>query len=88
MTKSVQEMKKELFARYYNLEQEVVQAKELQRELKSEFEYHKEHNVNGLDKADVKKIMKAAASKAKQDNLKEKAEELLEVDAMIEELSV
>lgn len=86
MTKSVQEQRKELFARTYNLEQEIVQAKELQKELKSEFTYHRELNTTGLEKEEVARVMKAAQAKAKQDNLKEKAEELLAVDALIEEL--
>ena len=50
MTASVQDMKRDLFNRTYNLEQEVVQAKELQKELKGEFEYHKEMNTSGLEK--------------------------------------
>ena len=75
MTKSVQEQRKELFTRTYNLEQEVVQAKELQKELKGEYTYHRELNTTGLDKDEVKRVMKAAQAKAKQDNLKEKAEE-------------
>lgn len=86
MTVSEKEMKKNLFQRNYNLEQEVIQAKELQKDLKSEFVYHKEFNTNGLDKEVVDKIMKAAAAKAKQNNLKEKAEELMEIDAIISEL--
>lgn len=85
MTVSQQEMKIDLFKRTYNLEQEVIQAKELQKELKNEFEYHKEFNTNGLDKEDVKKIMRAAKAKASQDDLKAKSEELLEIDALIEE---
>jgi len=83
---SEKEMKQNLFRRTYNLEQEVVQAKELQKELKGEFTYDKEMNVHGLDKKLVAKIMKAAQSKAKQDNLKEKAEQLIEIDALIDEL--
>lgn len=85
MTVSQQEMKIDLFKRTYNLEQEVIQAKELQKDLKSEFEFHKEFNTNGLDKEDVKKIMRAAKAKASQDDLKAKSEELLEIDALIEE---
>lgn len=45
MTKSVQEQKIDLFRRTYNLEQEVIQAKELQKDLKDEFTYHKEMNT-------------------------------------------
>lgn len=86
MTVSEKEMKKNLFQRTYNLEQEVIQAKELQKELKTEFSYDKEFNTNGLDKKVVQKIMKAAIAKAGQNNLKEKAEELIEIDKLIEEL--
>lgn len=86
MTQSIQEQKKNLFARTYNLEQEVIEAKELQKELKAEFQYDKDVNTNGLPKDVVKKVMKAAVAKAKQNNLKEKAEELQELDSIIEEL--
>lgn len=86
MTKSVQEMKRELFNRTYNLEQEIVQAKELQKELKGEFEYHKETCTNGLEKDVVKKVMKAAVAKAKQDQLEQKANDLLELNEIISEL--
>ena len=41
---------------------------------------------SGIPKKDVAKILKAAKAKAAQNNLKEKAEELLEVDALIDEL--
>lgn len=87
MSISEKEMKANLFQRTYNLEQEVIQAKELQKELKEEFEYHKEFNTGGLPKDQVKKVMFAAKSKAKQDNLKQKVEDLLEIDALIDELS-
>lgn len=86
MTISEKEMKANLFQRTYNLEQEVIQAKELQKELKEEFEYHKEFNTSGLDKKLVQKIMKAAKAKASQDDLKAKSEELLEINQLIEEL--
>lgn len=86
MTKSVQEMKRELFNRTYNLEQEIVQTKELQKELKGEFEYHKELNSSGLEKDVVKKVMKAAVAKAKQDQLEKKANDLLELNEIISEL--
>ena len=78
--------RKELFRRAYNLEQEIVQAQELLKDLKAEFAYDKEFNSDGLPKKDVAKVLKAAKAKAAQNNLKEKAEELLEVDALIEEL--
>ena len=86
MTVSVQDMKRDLFNRTYNLEQEVVQAKELQKELKGEFEYHKEMNTSGLEKEIVKKVMKAAVAKAKQDQLEQKANDLLELNEIISEL--
>ena len=86
MTVSVQDMKRDLFNRTYNLEQEVVQAKELQKELKGEFEYHKELNTSGLEKEIVKKVMKAAVAKAKQDQLEQKANDLLELNELISEL--
>lgn len=86
MTTSVQDMKRDLFNRTYNLEQEIVQAKELQKELKGEFEYHKEMNTSGLEKEIVKKVMKAAIAKAKQDQLEQKANDLLELNELISEL--
>ena len=86
MTTSVQDMKRDLFNRTYNLEQEIVQAKELQKELKGEFEYHKELNTSGLEKEIVKKVMKAAVAKAKQDQLEQKANDLLELNELISEL--
>ena len=86
MTTSVQDMKRDLFNRTYNLEQEIVQAKELQKELKGEFEYHKEMNTSGLEKEIVKKVMKAAVAKAKQDQLEQKANDLLELNELISEL--
>lgn len=86
MTKSVQEQKVELFKRTYNLEQEVIQAKELQKDLKDEFTYHKELNTSGLNKDIVKKVIRAAKAKASQDDLKTKAAELVEIDEIISEL--
>lgn len=86
MTKSVQEQKVELFKRTYNLEQEVIQAKELQKDLKDEFTYHRELNTSGLDKDVVKKVIRAAKAKASQDDLKTKAAELVEIDEIISEL--
>lgn len=86
MTTSIQEQRKQLFIKTYNLEQEVLTAKELQKELRGEYTYDKEFNINGLLKDDVKKIMKAACAKAKQDDLKGKASELQELDELITEL--
>lgn len=83
---SEKQMKQDLFKRTYNLEQEVIQAKELQKELKGEFSFDKEFNTNGLDKKLVAKVMKAAKAKAKQDDLKGKSDVLLEIEALIEEL--
>jgi len=76
----------DLFKRAYNLEREVLDAKELQKELKAEFAYDKDVNVGGLEKKYVAKVIKAAKSHAKQDNLKEKADELLEINEIINEL--
>ena len=86
MTKSVQEQKVDLFRRTYNLEQEIIQAKELQKDLKDEFTYHKELNTSGLHKDVVKKVIRAAKAKASQDDLKTKAAELVEIDEIISEL--
>lgn len=87
MTKSVTEQRKDLFQRTFNLECEVLEAQELQKEVKTEYTYHADMNPNGLDKDDVNKIIKSAKAHAKQVNMKEKAEELLELDALVEELS-
>lgn len=75
----------QLFQRTYNLESEINMLMEDLKELKSEFTYHAEHNASGLDKNEVKKIMKAAKAKVKMDNLREKAEELNEI-AQIQEM--
>jgi len=56
-------------------------------ELRSEFTYHAEHNAGGRDKDEVKKIMKAAKSKVKMDNLREKADELNEIAEIQEKYS-
>lgn len=78
--------KKELFERAFNLETEVLEAQELLKELKAEATYS-EDNPKGLQKDDVANILRAAKAYAKQNDLKEKAEELLAVDALIGELS-
>lgn len=78
--------KKELFQRAFNLETEVLEAQELLKELKSDYTYHEETNPKGLHKDDVADVLKAAKSYAKQNNLKEKAEELIAIDALIQEL--
>lgn len=87
MSKTVTEQRKELFQRTFNLECEVLEAQELQKEAKAEYTYHEEMNPFGLSKEDVSKIIKSAKAHAKQNNLKEKAEELLELDALVTELS-
>lgn len=86
MSKSIQEQKVELFNRFYSLEQEIIQAKELQKDLKNEFTFEKEFNSGGLDKDTVKKVSKAAAAKAKDDDLQGKAAELTEIYDLIAEL--
>jgi len=67
--------KQNLFDRAYQLEQEILVLQEDLKELNGEFVYHKEYNVDGFDKKEVKDIMKAAKAKAKSDDLKAKAEE-------------
>ena len=71
---------KELYDRTYQLEQELLTLKEDLKELKGEFVYHKEYNPCGLEKDVVVKTMKAAKAKAAQDNLKEKIDELQEIE--------
>lgn len=83
---NINEQRKALFLRSYNVSQEIITLQDDLREIKGEFEYHKEYNVKGLPKEVVKLIMKAASAKAKQDNLKEKAQELIEIDELISEL--
>lgn len=78
---------KDLFAKAYSLENEILTAQELLKELKSDYTYHEEFNPKGLAKDDVADVLKAAKSYAKQNNLKEKAEELIAIDALIQELS-
>lgn len=78
--------KKELFQRAFKLETEVLDAQELMKELKADATYS-EDNPKGLHKDDVADVLKAAKSYAKQNNLKEKAEELIAIDNLIQELS-
>lgn len=87
MTKSVKEQRKELFTRIFNLECEVINAKELQKEVKEEYCFDKDVNVNGLPKDQVAKLIRAAKEHAKASNLKEKVAELVEIDHIIEEYS-
>lgn len=79
--------KKSLFERAVNLENEIQEAQELLKELKDEYTYNEEFNPKGLPKDDVAAVLKAAKAYSKQVALKEKAEELLAVDALIGELS-
>lgn len=79
--------KQNLFDRAYKLEQEILTLNEDLKELKGEFVYHKEYCPNGFPKAEVVKVMKAAKSKVHQDNLQEKATELLEINDLIDEYS-
>lgn len=83
---NITEKAKTLFQRSYNLNQEIILLQESLKDIKNEFEYHKEFNTNGLPKEDVKRIMKASAAKAKSDDLKGKSAELLEIDQLISEL--
>ena len=68
-----------IFDRSYQLEQEIFTLQEDLKELKGEYTYHKEYCVDGFDKEEVAKIMKAAKAKVKQDDLLAKAEELNEI---------
>ena len=77
----------ELFQRTYNLESEINMLMEDLKEVKSEFSYDKDMNTSGLHKDEVKKIMKAAKSKVKMDNLREKADELNEIAEIQEKYS-
>ena len=79
--------KKELFERAVRLETEVLDAQELLKELKGEYTYDEECNPKGLPKEDVAAVMKAAKAYSKQVALKEKAEELIAIDNLIQELS-
>lgn len=78
---------RELFKRFYNLEREVLDAKELQKELKEEFTAS-EYNSGGLESKYVGKIIKAAKAQAKQDDLKTKVKDPQELDQIISELGV
>lgn len=78
--------KKELFERAFNLETEVLEAQELLKELKAEATCS-EDNPKGLHKDDVANILRAAKAHAKQNDLKEKIEELQAIDTLIEEFS-
>lgn len=77
----------ELFKRAYNLESEINMLKEDLKEIKSGFTYHAELNTSGLDKDEVKKIMRAAKAKVAMDNLRDKADELNEIAEIQEKYS-
>lgn len=79
--------KKELFQRAFNLETEVLDAQELLKELRGEYTYNEEFNPKGMPKEEVAAVLKAAKAYSKQVALKEKAEELIAIDALIQELS-
>jgi len=71
---------KALYARAYQINQELITLKEDLSELKNEFTFHKEFCKGGLEKSVVALTLKAAKAKAQQDNLKEKIEELEEIE--------
>lgn len=77
---------KELFERAFSLEVEILDSQELLKELKKDFTYD-DDNPEGLDKDEVARITKAAKVHAKQVNLKEKIEEMQEIDRTVEEFS-
>jgi len=79
--------KQNLYSRAYQLAQEIITLQEDLKELVTEFAYDKEYNTEGFDKKDVKKIIKAAVAKAKEDDLKTKAEELNELQEIQETYS-
>jgi len=74
--------KQALFDRAYQLEQEILVLQEDLKELKSEYTYEKEYNVDGYPKDEVSDLMKAAKAKVKQDDLKGKAEELTKLQEL------
>ena len=78
---------KELFQKAYQVESELAMLKDDLKDIKSTFTYHKEHNISGLDKDVVKKVMRAAKAKAAQDNLRDKADELNEIAAIQDKYS-
>lgn len=79
--------KQNLYSRAYQLAQEIITLQEDLKELVTEFAYDKEYNTEGYDKKDVKKIIKAAVAKAKEDDLKTKADELNELQEIQETYS-
>jgi uncharacterized protein (UPF0335 family) len=79
--------KQNLYSRAYQLAQEIITLQEDLKELVTEFAYDKEYNTEGFDKKDVKKIIKAVVAKAKEDDLKTKADELNELQEIQETYS-
>ena len=79
--------KQNLYSRAYQLAQEIITLQEDLKELKGEFSYDKEYNTDGFDKKEVSKIIKAAVAKAKEDDLKTKADELNELQEIQETYS-
>lgn len=79
--------KQNLYSRAYQLAQEIITLQEDLKELVTEFAYDKEYNTEGFDKKEVKKIIKAAVAKAKEDDLKTKADELNELQSIQETYS-
>jgi len=79
--------KQNLYSRAYQLAQEIITLQEDLKELKGEFSYDKEYNTEGYDKKEVAKIIKAAVAKAKEDDLKTKADELNELQEIQETYS-
>lgn len=79
--------KQSLYNRAYQLAQEIITLQEDLKELVTEFAYDKEYNTEGYDKKEVSKIIKAAVAKAKEDDLKTKADELNELQEIQETYS-
>lgn len=75
------------FDRAYQLASEINMLQEDLKELKTEFSFDKEFNPAGYPKKDVAKTVKAAVAKAKQDDLKGKADELNELSEIQEKYS-
>ena len=76
--------KQNLFDRAYQLESEMLILKEDLKELAGEFTFHKEYNVEGHPKDEVKEVMEAAKAKASQDDLEAKAEKFTKLKKVIE----
>jgi hypothetical protein len=76
--------KQNLFDRAYQLAQEIITLQEDLKQLNIEFAYDKKDNTEGYDKKEVKKIIKAAMLKAKEDDLAGKASDLKELQEIQE----